>query len=173
MKNMKETDEEVITIPVYDEDRHHHADFFSDSSECHYFTKEKSFKFGDILAITTKDSPINQQYHCSRGGALIFVKGRETPYLTEDHYSVKRIYNELNQNPLACLSGLNQIGSSHIYAKDGEIRGNEYVLPNGVRLHLTNDAMRKLKFVKSVCTRWPKKTCFYETKSRHRKKHKK
>lgn len=173
MEKTDETYEEIITIPVYDEDRYRYADFFGARSECHYYTTPKSFWYDDILAITTKDSPIDPKYHSSRGGALVFVKGRETPYITEDHYSVRRIYDELNKNPLACLSGLNQIGSSHIYAKGGEVRGNEYVLPNGVRLHLTDDAKRKFRFIKYVCSRGKKTTCFYETKSLHRKKHKK
>jgi hypothetical protein len=173
MEKIDKTYEELITIPVYDEERYPDMGYFKDSHDIHYFTKEKSFRYEDILAITTKDSPIDQKYHCSRGGALIFVRGREVPYLTEDHYSVKKIYRELNQNPLACLSGLNQVGSSKIYANEGELVGNIYVLPNGVRLYLTDDAVRKLKFIKYVCTKGSKKSCFYETKSHHRMKYKK
>ncbi len=174
MDNINDTIEEVITIPIYDEEKYHGSVYFNDNSPEHrYSVKEKSFRYEDILAITTKDSTMDNMYHCSRGGALIFVRGRETPYLTEDHYSVRKIYKELNKNPLACLSGLNQIGSSHIYAKEGIVMNNEYVLPNGVRLYLTEDAIRKLKFIKYVCSKKPKNTCFYETKSHHRKKCKK
>lgn len=170
MKQIKETYKEVIEIPVYDDEEYPNLDFLSEYSDTHYKTKMKSFNYEDILAITTKETPIESRYHCSRGGALIFVKDRETPFLTADLYSVKKIYRELNKNPLACLSGLNQIGSPRIYAKEGKVIGNEYVLPNGVRLHLTNDAVRKLKFVHHILTKGTKQTCFYKTKKIHRKK---
>lgn len=170
MEYINETYEEKIEIPVYDDEKYPEMDFFDAPPDVHYKTKIKSFKYEDILAITTKDSSAESKYHCSRGGALIFVKCRDIPYLTEDHYSVKVIYKKLNQNPLSCLSELIQIGSPRIYAKYAKRIGNEYVLPNGVRLYLTKDAVRKIKFINHICTKGPKITCFFETKKKHRKK---
>lgn len=164
MEQIDKKYKEEIEIPIYDDE-----DFYA-SSECHFKTKPKTFKFEEILAIVTKNSTIEMKYHYSRGGALIFVRNRENPYLTEDHWGVKEIYQKLNENPFACLSGLNAIGSSRIYAKEGILKGNEYILPNGVHLYLTADAIRKLKFINYIMTRGTKRTCFFETKRMNRKK---
>ena len=90
MEQIKETYKEVIEIPVYDDEEYQNLDFLSEYSDTHYKTKMKSFNYEDILAITTKETPLESRYHCSRGGALIFVKDRETPFLTADLYSVKK-----------------------------------------------------------------------------------
>ena len=162
---------EEIVIRVYDEDKYPNRDFFKDDSDCRYPVIEKTFKYDEILAITTRESTVDVCYHGRRGGALIFVKDRQIPYLAEE--SVRDIYHRLNQNPLACLSGLNQIGSSRIYAKVGKREGNEFVLSNGVRLYLTKDAVRKMKFIHYIVKIGTKLSCFFDTKNRNRKKNKK
>ena len=162
---------EEIVIPVYDEEKYPERDFFKDDSDCRYSKIDKTFKYEDILAITTRESTVDVCYHGRRGGALIFVKDRQIPYLAEE--SVRDIYHRLNQNPLACLSGLNQIGNSRIYAKVGKREGNEFILSNGVRLYLTKDAVRKMKFIHYITHIKRKLTCFFDTKKRNRKKYKK
>ena len=172
MEQTTDNYKEEIVIPIYDEDKYTERGFFKDDSDCRYSKVEKTFKYDDILAITTRESTVEVCYHGRRGGALIFVKGREIPYLAGDEYSVKEIYKLLNKNPLACLSGLNQIGSSKIYAKEGKIEGNEFVLSNGVRLYLTKDAVRKTKFIHYTLKIGRKLSCFFDTKKRNRKKYK-
>ena len=161
---------EEIVIRVYDEDKFPERDFFKDNSDCRYPTIEKTFKYDEILAITTRESTVDVCYHGRRGGALIFVKDREVPFLADE--SVRDIYQRLNQNPLACLSRLNQIGNSRIYAKVGKREGNEFVLSNGVRLYLTKDAVRKMKFIHYIVKIGTKLSCFFDTKKRNRKKYK-
>lgn len=160
---------EEIVIPVRNEDKYSKRNFFKDDSDCRYSTIEKTFKYDEILAITTRESSVENCYRGSRRGALIFVKDRKIPYLAIE--SVREIYRRLNQNPLACLSGLNQIGSSRIYAKVGKIEGNEFIFSNGVRLYLTKDAVKKMKFIHHILKFGPKLTCFFDTKKRNRKKY--
>ena len=179
MESTDVTYEEAIEIPVYDEGIKM-EDLLKSNPDCHYRTQMKKFAYEDIMAIVTKDSVMEEAYrNCSRGGAYIFVKGRKEPYLTADEWSVKKIIDELNSNPFACLSGLNPKGSHRIYAKYGKLKGNVYILSDEVlsdgassdevRLHLTNDAVRTLKFIHHILTKGPKKTCFFETKRKHRK----
>ena len=147
------------------------GDFCKGNADCRYPVIEKTCKYDESLAITTRESTVDVCYHGSRGGALIFVKDREVPFLADE--SVRDIYQRLNQNPLACLSGLNQIGSSRIYANVGKREGNEFILSNGVRLYLTKDAVRKMKFIHYITHIKRKLTCFFDTKKRNRKKYKK
>lgn len=172
MEQANETFKEEILIPVYDEDKYRDRAFFIDGSECHYKKKVKTFKYEDILAITTRDTAVDKRYHGKRGGALIYVRNRKIPYLAVDGYSVKKIYKMLNQNPLACYSGLNMIGSNKIYAKEGKVKGSEFIMSNGVRLYLNADACRHAEFIMDTLDiNIPtKEHCFYETKLRHRKK---
>lgn len=172
---MEQTDvtyKEEIVIPIFDEDKYNNRAFFKDGSEYHYTKKEKTFKYEDILAITTRETAVDRRYHGKRGGALIYVRNRKIPYLAADGYSVKKIYGMLNQNPFACYSGLNMIGSNKIYAKEGMVKGNEFILPNGVRLYLNADARRHADFIMDTLdiNLEPKLHCFYETKLRHRRK---
>lgn len=173
MELTNDTHKEEIVIPVYDEDKYAERDFFKDDSDRRYSKIEKTFKYDEILAITTRESTVDACYHGQRGGALIFVEGRDIPYLAGEGYSVKKIYKMLNQNPFACLSGLNQIGSNRIYAKESKIEGDEVILSNGVRLYLTKDAVRKTKFIHHILKIGPKLTCFFDTKKRNREKSKK
>lgn len=168
----QENYEEKIVIPVYDLEMNEGFDIFNESKDYHLKTTDKVFEYKEILAISTKESAINEEYHCSRGGALIFVRDRETPYVTRDDYTVPKIIEELEKNPLACFSGLQQAGSPRIYATlDSKVQGNILVLPNGEELYLTKDAIRKMKFINYIMTKHPKKTCFFETKKRLRKKY--
>lgn len=172
MKQIDNTYKEELVIPVYDEDKYKDRAFFKDGSECHYTRKEKTFKYEEILAITTRETAVDTRYHGKRGGALIYVRKRKEPYLAADGYSVSKIYKMLNQNPFACYSGLNMIGSNKIYAKEGKVKGNEFIMSNGVRLYLNADACRHADFIMDTLDiNIPlKEHCFYETKMRHRRK---
>ena len=175
---------EELIVPVYIEREGIHLE--SDGEDCHHYSETKVFHFSKILAISTKGLYEKAQY--SRGGALIFVKDREEPYLTRDDYSVKQLYKELNKNPFACFSGLNQYGSCNLYAKYESAKiikdkDTHYViLENGAKLILTKEAYRKMKWVQRVKifydellsprakTKGPKKSCFFETKKECRKR---
>lgn len=182
---------EELLIPIYKEADGIHLE--TDKKDCHHYSENQVFHFSEILAISSKG--LYEKKHYSRGGALIFVKSRPEPYLTRDDYSVKKIYQELNKNPLACFSGLNQYGSCNLYAKhesakDIKENGKHYVvLENGARLFLSKEAYRKKKWVQDVITniklllnpqictselnkikKGSKKSCFFETKKECRKR---
>ena len=175
---------EELTIPVYerkykkeDEKKRFENLCSPNNKEVHYKTKPHTFLYEDIWAICTKDS---YQTGISRGGALIFTKQSPIPYVTVDEYSVKRIIKELNSNPLACLSGLVQIGANQrLYAKLQKIVDGCYVMEYSeqatIKLHLTDEAIRNLHWVHSVLNKGPKKSCPMLTKKmvrdRNRKKH--
>ena len=159
---------EELIIPIYKEADGIHLE--NDGEDCHHYSGNQVFHFSEILAISSKG--LYEKKHYSRGGALIFVKNREEPYLTRDDYSVKKIYQELNKNPLACMSGLNQYGSCNLYAKyesakiikDKDKNTHYVILENGAKLILTKEAYRKIQWLKRWREKGVMKTCFFETK---------
>jgi len=146
---------------------------FTEGSYCHYKTHTILLKYSDIIAIASKGASVENNY--SRGGALVYVKGRKEPYVTDDKESVTQIIAKLNRNPFSCLSGLSQVGSSKLYAKDYTIIDEHTIELSeiGVQLSITKEAHRKLKWVTKVLSRKIQKTCFFDTKNRLRKKYQK
>lgn len=163
--NEEELKEELV-IPVYTKDIYSLEK--NDGDECRYKTEEKTFKFSELLAIATKGSYLG--HDIKRGGALIFVRDREEPYVSRDDYSVKKIIDILEKNHSACFSGLNQAGSPNIYAHDYKVKNQIMYLSNGAKLVLTKEATRKLKWISDVLTKGPKKSCFFETKKKTRER---
>lgn len=149
---------------------------FTTGSDCHYKTKKKLFQYSDILAIASKGSSKDDLYrNLKRGGALIYVKGRQEPYVTCDKESVDVLVKKLNRNPFACCSGLNQVGSSNIYAKRYSLIDKNHIFLEDIKvsLYITNYAYRTIKWVDDVLKGKLKKSCFFATKKRLRAKYKK
>jgi hypothetical protein len=164
--------EEKIVIPIYDPEMNEGFDIFNESKEYHLSTLNKIFEYKDILAITSKMVPENAEYcNCSRGGAFIFVRDREIPYLTRDDFTVKVIKKKLDENPLSCFSELYQMGNSRILAKRDEclLKDNNLILPNGVELRLSNDAIEVMLWMKDLFTKGSQSLC-RAIKKRLRKK---
>ena len=165
---------ELLRVSVYykNEKDDSNPDFTA-GCDCHYKTHNILLWFSDILAIASKGSSMDDMYrNLSRGGALVYVKGRKEPYVTRDDESVNNIYTKLNRNPFSCYSGINQVGSSNLYAKDYTMIDEHTIELNeiGVRLYITKEAHRKLKWVTKVLDGKIQKTCFFATKKHLRKK---
>ena len=163
--NNAEEPKEELVIPIYIKDIN---SLENDGDDCHYKTEERTFKFSELLAIATKGS--YQSLHIKRGGALVFVRDRKEPYVTRDDYSVKKIIDTLYKNRFACFSGLNQAGSTNIYARYYDVKGLTLYLPNGAQLVLSKEAKRKLIWINYVLTKGPKKSCFYTKKKEIRER---
>ena len=150
---------------------------FTVGSEWHYKTHKILLKYSDILAIASKGASMDGIYtKLERGGALVYVKGRKEPYVTRDDESVTNIYAKLNRNPFCCYSGLNQVGSSKLYAKEYTYIDKNIIAihiddETKVPLHITKEAHRKLKWVSKAMKGKAQKTCFFDTKKRSRKKY--
>ncbi len=165
--NDEEPKEELV-IPIYN-DKDLNCLEKDNGDECHYKTEFHVFNFSELLAIASKGS--YKGHHLSRGGALVFVRDREEPFISRDDYSVKKIIDNLEKNPLACLSGLNKAGSSNIYCNcDYKIKNDILILPNGAHLFLTKEARKTIEYIYDIMNNGPKKTCFFETRKKIRER---
>lgn len=162
---------EQLRISVYDDS---YLDFTA-GSDCHFKTHKILLNYSEVLAIATKLADVRYGKKVKRGGALVYVKGRNTPYLTNDTESVNQIYAKINRNPFGCYSGLRQVGSSNLYAKEYIVIDENTILLTdiNVRLKISHEAYRKLKWVAKVKNGKILKSCFFETKNHLRKKYQK
>lgn len=96
---------------------------------------EKDFQLNELLAVCTKAyyEPIASH---SKGGALVFVKGQEDPFITADEVTIKKIMGRLAQNPYAKQLGLIAKGSSNLQVLEDAYRETEkyIVLKSGAKL---------------------------------------
>ena len=170
-------DFEQLRISVYYKNEKDNSNpNFTAGSECHYKTHKILLRYSDILAIASKSTSMDNTYiNMSRGGALVYVKGRKDPYVTDDKESVTKIITKLNRNPFCCLSGLSQVGSSNLYAEEYTIIDEHTIELGeiGVHLYITKEAHRKLNWVTKVLRGKIQKTCFFDTKKRLKKKYQK
>lgn len=174
---MKDFEQLRISVYYKNEKDNSNPDFTA-GGDCHYKTHTILLRYSDILAIASKGSSMDDKYRnkkLSRGGALVYVKRRKDPYVTDDKESVTQIITKLNRNPFCCLSGLSQVGSSNLYAKEYTIIDEHTIELGeiGVHLYITKEAHRKLKWVTKVLSGKIQKTCFFDTKNRLRKKYQK
>lgn len=105
---------------------------------------EKNFLLGELLAVCTKayyEPFINH----SKGGALVFVKGQEDPFITADEVTIKKIMGRLAQNPYAKQFPLIQKGSANLCVLKDAFRETEkyIVLKSGARLLFKESPCKK------------------------------
>lgn len=115
MENPMESN--VITLKVYENDE----------------IVEKDFRLDELLAICTK---AYYEPATNKGGALVFVKGQEDPFVTADEVTTKKIIGRLAQNPNAKQLPLIAKGSSNLHVlKDAYRETEKYiVLKSGAKL---------------------------------------
>ena len=120
MENSMESN--VITLKVYVNDE----------------IVEKDFQLNELLAICTK---AYYEPATHKGGALVFVKGQEAPFVTADEVTTKKIMGRLAQNPNAKQLPLIAKGSSNLHLlKDAYHETEKYiVLKSGAKLLLKAD----------------------------------
>ncbi len=96
---------------------------------------EKDFQLNELLAVCTKAYYEPFISH-SKGGALVFVKGQEDPFITADEVTIKKIMGRLAQNPYAKQLGLMPKGSSNLQVLEDAYRETEkyIVLKSGAKL---------------------------------------
>lgn len=95
---------------------------------------EKAFKLEELLAVCTKayyEPLVNV-----KGGALVFVKGQEDPFVTVDAVTVRKIMGRLEQNPYAKQFPLIAKGSSNLRILEDAYRETPkyFVLKSGAKL---------------------------------------
>lgn len=162
---------EYLRISVYDDINGSNPDFTM-GSECKFKTHKILLPYSDILAITTKKASCDNRYmKLSRGGALVYVKGREEPYVTNDAESFVQIISKINRNPFGCCSGLFPVGAS-IYSKAYSIINKQKILIDGtnIYLYITKESNRRIRWIDDVIRGRKKKSCPYFTRKRTRKK---
>lgn len=138
---------EYLRISIYNENPD-----FTAGSDCHYKTHKILLPYSDILAICTKKASCDDKYrNTKRGGALIYVIGREDPYVTSDKDSFAQIISKINRNPFGCCSGLTPVGQS-VYAIAYQVIDNQTILLDGttVYLYITKNANVKRKKVNNI-----------------------
>ena len=96
---------------------------------------EKEFKLDELLAVCTK-AYYEPYVNTSKGGALVFVKGQEDPFVTADTITVRKIMGRLEQNPLAKQYPLVAKGSSNLRVLEDAFRETQkyLVLKSGAKL---------------------------------------
>ncbi len=170
-KNFKKNFE-YIRVTVYEDINGNNPDFTA-GGECHYKTRKILLPYSSILAITTKKASCDSRYtKLSRGGALIFVKGRKEPYLTNDEDSFSRIISRINRNPFGCCSGLFPVGAN-IYSKAYSVIDKQKILIDGtnIYLYITKETNRRIRWTDDIIKRGKiKKSCPHLTRKRTRKK---
>ena len=96
---------------------------------------EKDFRLDELLAICTKAyyEPFSNS---SQGGALVFVKGQEDPFLTADAVTIRKIMGKLEQNPFGKQIPLQTKGSSNLRILEDSYRETPkyFVLKSGAKL---------------------------------------
>ncbi len=105
---------------------------------------EKDFRLDELLAVCTKayyEPFINH----SKGGALVFVKGQEDPFITADEVTIKKIMGRLAQNPYAKQFPLIQKGSANLRVLEDAFRetGKYIVLKSGAKLLVKESPCKK------------------------------
>lgn len=122
MENAMESN--VITLKVYVQDE----------------IVEKDFRLDELLAICTK-AYYEPFVNHSKGGALVFVKGQEDPFVTADDVTTKKIMGRLAQNPLAKQLALIAKGSANLHVLKDAFRETEkyIVLKSGTKLLVKAD----------------------------------
>lgn len=105
--------------------------------------EDKEFKLRELLAVCTK-AYYEPYCHTSKGGALIFVKGQEEPFLTADAITVRKIMGRLEQNPLGKQLPFIQKGTPNLRVLEDSFKETPkyIVLKSGAKL-LIKEAVRK------------------------------
>lgn len=170
--NKFEKNFEYLRVSVYEDINGNNPDFTA-GAECHYKTRKIFLPYSSILAITTKRASCNSKYtKLSRGGALVYVKGHEEPYLTNDKDSFTQIISRINRNPFGCCSGLFPVGAS-IYSKAYTLIDKQKILIDGtsIYLYITKETNRRIRWIDDIIKRGKiKKSCPNLTRKRTRKK---
>lgn len=96
---------------------------------------EKEFKLDELLAVCTK-AYYEPYVNTSKGGALVFIKSQEDPFVTADAITVRKIMGRLEQNPLAKQYPLIAKGSSNLRVLEDAFRETPkyLVLKSGAKL---------------------------------------
>lgn len=100
---------------------------------------EKDFQLEELLAVCTK-AYYEPMHNNPKGGALVFVKGQEDPFLTADEVTVRKIMGRLEQNPYGKQIPLQSKGSSSLRVLEDSYRETPkyLVLKSGAKLLISS-----------------------------------